>query len=211
MSVCSLGQLQSLSHPDVYVPIGQWNNPALQSRGAALGLHGIGRLKPGVTIEQAQADLDRVMRDLAAAYPETNRGNGAKLVPLKERMVGGIGPILWMLLGAVGFVLLIACVNVSNLLLARSTGRTREFAIRAALGAGRWRLLRQSLTESILLALAGGGLGLLVAGWGTQAALGVLPTTLPRAEEVGLDAPRPDLHPGHFAAHRDSVRPGSGA
>ena len=169
------------------MPIGQWNNPALQNRSAALGLHGIGRLKPGVTIEQAQADLDRVMRNLADAYPEANRGNGAKLVPLKERMVGDIGPILWMLLGAVGFVLLIACVNVSNLLLARSTGRTREFAIRAALGAGQWRLLRQSLTESTLLALAGGGLGLLVAGWGTQAALGALPTTLPRAEEVGLD------------------------
>ncbi len=92
-----------------------------------------------------------------------------------------------MLLGAVGFVLLIACVNVSNLLLARSTGRTREFAIRAALGAGQWRLLRQSLTESTLLALAGGGLGLLIAAWGTQAALNMLPSTLPRAEEIWLD------------------------
>jgi predicted permease len=173
---------------DVYVPIGQWNNPVLKVRSAALGLHGIGRLKPGVTIEQAQSDLDRVMRELAAVYPDTNKGNGAKIVPLKERMVGNIQSILWMLLGAVGFVLLIACVNVSNLLLARSTGRTREFAIRAALGAGRWRLLRQSLTEALLLALAGGGLGLLVAGWATQSALRVLPTTLPRAEEVGLDA-----------------------
>jgi len=172
---------------DVYVPIGQWNSPALQNRGAALGLHGIGRLKPGVTIEQAQSDLDRVMRNLAAAYPATNKGNGAKLVPLKERLVGDIRPTLLLLLGAVGFVLLIACLNVSNLLLARSTGRTREFAIRAALGAGQWRLLRQSLTESTLLALTGGGLGLLVAGWGTQAALGALPTALPRAEEVGLD------------------------
>ena len=172
---------------DVYVPIGQWNNPALKSRGAGLGLHGIGRLKPGVTIEQGQADLDRVMGTLATAYPDTNRGNGAKVTALKERIVGDIGPTLWMLLGAVGFVLLIACVNVSNLLLARSTGRTREFAIRAALGAGRWRLLRQSLTESMLLALAGGGLGLVVASWGTHAALAVLPTTLPRATEVGLD------------------------
>lgn len=172
---------------DVFVPIGQWNSPALKRRGAALGLHGIGRLKPGVTVEQGEADLDRIMNDLAVAYPETNKGNGAKVSPLKERIVGNIGPILWMLLGAVGFVLLIACVNVSNLLLARSTGRTREFAIRTALGAARWRLLRQSLTESMLLALTGGMLGLIVAGWATQAALAALPTTIPRAAEVGLD------------------------
>jgi predicted permease len=173
---------------DVYVPIGQWNNPALKSRGAALGLHGIGRLKPGVTVEQGQADLNSVMGRLAATYPDTNRGNGAKVSSLKERMIGDIGPTLWLLLGAVGFVLLIACVNVSNLLLARSTSRTREFAIRAALGAGRWRLLRQSLTESLLLALFGGGLGLIFAGWGTHAAIAVLPTTLPRASEVALDS-----------------------
>lgn len=172
---------------DVYVPIGQWDNPALQNRSVALGLHGIGRLKDGVTIEQAQSDLDRVMRNLAEAYPATNKNNGAKVIPLKERMVGNIRPILWMLLGAVGFVLLIACVNVSNLLLARSTVRTREFAIRAALGASRGRLLRQSLTESILLAMLGCGIGIVVAEWGTRAALNVLPTTLPRAEEIRLD------------------------
>ena len=177
-----------LRNVDVYVPIGQWNNPALKSRSAALGLHGIGRLKPGVTVEQAQSDLNRVMRDLAATYPDTNKGNGSKIIPLKERMVGDIRSILLMLLGAVGFVLLIACVNVSNLLLARSTGRTREFAIRASLGAGQWRLLRHSLTESLLLALSGGLLGLVVAGWGTQIALRLLPTTLPRAEEIRLDA-----------------------
>lgn len=173
---------------DVFVPIGQWETPALKSRGAGLGLHGIGRLKPGVTIEQGQADLNAVMGRLAETYPDTNRGNGSKVSSLRERMIGGIGPTLWMLLGAVGFVLLIACVNVSNLLLARSTGRTREFAIRAALGAGRWRLLRQSLTESMLLALMGGGMGLVFAAWGTQAAISVLPTTLPRAAEVGLDS-----------------------
>jgi predicted permease len=173
---------------DVYVPMGQWNNSGLQDRSAGLGLRGIGRLKPGVTLAQAQADLDGVMRRLAEAYPEANRGNGAALIPLKERLVGDVGPILWMLLGAVGFVLLIACVNVSNLLLARATGRTREFAIRAALGAGQWRLLRQSLTESILLALAGGGLGLLLAALGTRAILNALPAGLPRADEIGLDA-----------------------
>jgi predicted permease len=172
---------------DVYVPIGQWGSGALKSRSAALGLHGIGRLKPGVTIEQARSDLNRVMADLAVAYPETNRGNGATIIPLKEQVVGNIRPILLMLFGAVGFVLLIGCVNVSNLMLARSTGRSREFAIRSALGAGRRRLLRQSLTESTLLGLAGGALGLIVAGWGTKLALTALPTTLPRAEEVGLD------------------------
>ena len=180
-------QVNNFRAADVYVPIGQWNNPALRNRGAALGLQGIGRIKPGVTVEQAETDLNRVMRGLAAAYPETNRNNGAKLVPLKQRMVGSVGTTLWMLLGAVGFVLLIACVNVSNLLLARSTGRTREFAIRAALGAGQWRLLRQSLTESTLLALSGGGLGLLIAALSTKAALEALPTTLPRAEQIGLD------------------------
>lgn len=176
-----------LADVDVYVPIGQWNNLALQSRSAALGLHGIGRLKPGVTVAQAQADLDRVMRDLAAAYPATNRGNGAKIIPLKERLVGDLRSILLLLLGAVGFVLLIACLNVSNLTLARSTARKREFAIRTALGAGQGRLLRQSLTESTLMALAGGTLGLLVAEWGTRAALAVLPTALPRADEVHID------------------------
>jgi predicted permease len=172
---------------DVYVPMGQWNNTGLQNRSAGMGLQGIGRLKPGVTLAQAQSDMDGVMRRLAETYPEANRGVGATVIPLKERLVGDVGPSLWMLLGAVGFVLLIACVNVSNLLLARATGRTREFAIRAALGAGRGRLLRQSLTESVLLALAGGGLGLLFAAIGARAALNALPTGLPRSDEVGLD------------------------
>ncbi len=173
---------------DVYVPIGQWTNPGLKNRAVGLGLHGIGRLKPGVTVEQGQSDLNRVMQALALAYPDTNKGNGSRVISLKETQVGGIRPILWLLLGSVAFVLLIACVNVSNLLLARSTSRTREFAIRAALGASRRRLLRQSLTESTLLALAGGALGLVVAGWGSQLALKVLPTALPRAEEIRLDA-----------------------
>jgi len=172
---------------DVFVPIGQWNNPMLRNRGAALGLHGMGRLKPGVTVDQAQADLNRVMQNLAITYPDTNKGNGSKVGPLKERLVGDIRGTLWLLLGAVAFVLLIACVNVGNLLLARATGRRREFAIRAALGAGRWQLVRQALTESTTVALTGGALGLVVAGWATQAAIAIIPATLPRASEVRVD------------------------
>jgi predicted permease len=179
------------SFPDnqeVFVPLGQWNNPLLNHRGAGLGIHGMGRLKPGVTIRQAQADMDSVTSSLAAIYPDADKGIGARLIPLRGAMVGRFQPILLMLLAAVGFVLLIACVNVANLLLARSTSRTREFALRAALGAARSRVIRQLLTECILLSLVGGGLGLLLAAWGTRAALGILPEALPRAEQVGVDA-----------------------
>ncbi len=182
-----LPKIYSASSADVYVPIGAWNSQALQNRSAALGIHGIGRIKPGVTFAQAQADLDRVMRSLAEQYPANNKGHGAKIVRLKERLVGAVEPILLMLFAAVGLVLLIACVNVSNLMLARATGRTREFAIRAALGAGRWRLLRQSLIESTMLALIGGAAGLLIAAWATTAAIKSLPTALPRQDEIQLD------------------------
>ena len=179
---------RSVRITEVFVPIGQWNNPLLPRRGAGLGIHGVGRIKPGVTVDQATADLERISQNLATAFPDTNNGITASMIPLRKDMLGNVQPILLVLFGAVGFVLLIACVNVANLLLARSTGRAREFAIRSALGAGQGRLVRQLLTESILLALAGGAIGLMVAQWATSAALSIVPAELPRAAEIRIDA-----------------------
>ena len=173
---------------DVYVPVGEYNEPKFYGdRGAGWGLDAIGRLKPGVTLQQAREDMERVSRDLTAAYPDVNSGKKANVLSLKDEMVGNMGPILLILLGAVAFVLLISCVNVANLLLARSTARQNEFAIRIALGAGQHRVIRQLLTESLLLSFIGGALGLVVAKFGTTAALAAVPRTLPRAEDIGLD------------------------
>jgi predicted permease len=173
---------------DVYTPIGQWNDPSFHDRRIVFSSGMVGRLKPGVTLSMAKADMGNVARNLAAAYPEADKGLGATLVSMKEDMVGNVQPLLLLLLGAVGFLLLIACANVANLLLARSIGRSREFAIRAALGASHSRVIRQLLTESILLAGLGGALGLWFAFWGTKAVLGTLPAALPRATEVSMDS-----------------------
>lgn len=182
------GHITGLSVTDVYVPIGQWNDPTFRDRRVSMGMNSIGRLKPGVSIEQARADMNRVANNLAAAYPEADKGSGVTLVPLKKDVVGDVRGILLVLLGAVSFVLLIACANVANLLLARSTGRAREFAIRSALGASPVRVVRQLLTESVLLSLAGGCIGLALAKVGTKLILAALPGTLPRVEEISLDA-----------------------
>src|ERR1700690_3622591 len=173
---------------DIYAPIGQWNDPSFRDRRIDMSAHAIGRLKPGVTLSQAKADMEAVAQNLAAAFPEADKDAGITLVSMKEDIVGNVQPFLIVLLAAVGFLLLIACANVANLLLARSMGRSREFAIRAALGANHLRVIRQLLTESILLAGIGGALGLLLAFWGTKAVLGALPGALPRASEVSLDS-----------------------
>jgi predicted permease len=170
----------------VYLPIGQWREHTFWDRRDPKKMDGVARLKAGVTLAQAQSNMDAIAAHLAQEYPNADKGTGVTLVPLKQDVVGNIRPFLLLLLGAVGFVLLIACVNVANLLLARSTGRTREFAVRAALGASKGRMIRQLLAESLLLAFAGGALGLALAAWGTQAALGLLPEALPRASEVHL-------------------------
>jgi predicted permease len=173
---------------DVFTPIGQWNDPSFLDRRVDMSAHAIGRLKPGVTLAQASADMDTVARNLAAAYPESDKSVGIALYPLKEDLVGNVRPFLLVLLAAVGFLLLIACANVAGLLLARSARRSGEFAIRVALGAQPGRVMRQLLTESLILAGFGGTLGLLLAFFGTRAAVGLLPGALPRANEVALDA-----------------------
>lgn len=171
----------------VYVPIEQWNSVGLRTREEHPGLRVVGRLRPGVAIDVAQADIASIANELARQYPKTNAGHGAKVLRMRDDMVGYIRPTLLLLVGAVGFVLIIACANVANLLLARSAARKREFAIRAALGADRGRVVRQLLTESVLLSLGGAAIGLLLARWGTSLVLAAAPGSLPRSAEIGID------------------------
>jgi len=157
-------------------------------------LTAVARLKPGVTVAAAQTEMDRITVKILQDSPPgmrdylTNAGWGCVLVPLKENVVGDSGKALLVLLGAVGFVLLVACANVSGLQLARAATRQREIAIRTALGAGRWRLIRQLLTESLMLGAVGGALGVLVASWGVDLLIRIRPANLPRLEEVRLDS-----------------------
>jgi predicted permease len=175
------------SKPDVMVPIGNADALWRTNREMRSGTYVVGRLRSGVSVAAARSDLAPIASRLAEAYPKANAAHTINVKPLLEDVVGDVRGNLLLLLGAVGFVLLIACVNVANLLLVRAASRQKEVAVRAALGASRWRMTRQLLTESVCLAGAGGALGLLVALWGMTSLVAALPGSLPRAEVVRMD------------------------
>ena len=171
---------------DVWSPVG-FSSSARTPRGRWICV--VGRVKDGVSMAQAQQDMTRVHAELTRRFPAFNTGWTANVVPLREQLTGDVRPALWVMLGAVGFVLLIACANVGNLVLARATARQRELAVRAALGAGRGRLIRQMLAESVLLSLVGAAAGLVLAWWAMLALRTTVAERLPiaRLEEVGID------------------------
>jgi len=173
------------THAEAWVPLNLGRRVS-DRRGQSLRV--FARLKPGVTLEQAQADMEKINRQLAEQHPRENEGLTVSVDPLHEKVVGRSRPALLIILGAVGFVLLIACANVANLSMSKSALRRREIAVRIALGAGRWRVVRQLLTESLVLSLAGGAAGLLLASWSNTALASLGPDTLPRVRTASLDA-----------------------
>jgi predicted permease len=172
---------------DVYIPLGR-GDPLIRNSRTVHDLVSIALLKPDVSVGQARAEMNSVQGRIDQLNPATERGLGTYIVPLKRFFIGDLGGTLALLLGAVGLVLLIACANVANLLLARSAVRTREFAVRLALGASRAQIVRQLVSESLLLSLIGGALGLVVAKWGLNAVRATVPD-LPRIANVGLNVP----------------------
>jgi putative ABC transport system permease protein len=172
--------------PDVWVSVRVVNPIAAQFRGVHF-LRTYIRLKPGVSLSQALGEMEGIDQWLSQQYPEENKGRRTVLLSLHERVVANTRSALLILLGAVGLVLLIACANFANLLLARAAGRRQEIVIRAALGAGRWRLIKQMLTESTLLAVLGGAGGLLLAKWGVDLLTALKPANLPRLSSIGID------------------------
>ena len=152
---------------EIYAPLPM--TPELMKNRSSHGYYVVGRLKPGASIEGSQAEIDNIMARLEQQFPETNKGWGATVFPIVADTVRLYDTALWVMMAAVGFVLLIACANVANLMLARASGRQREIALRTALGASRWRIVRQLLTESVIVALIGGALGMLIGFWGIDA------------------------------------------
>jgi len=173
-----------LMNVDLFVPV-PYGDRHRNSRGRSLSV--VARLKPGVTLDAAQAEMTGIARQVEQELPDFTQGWGANVVPLREQLSGSLRPALLILLGAVGFVLLIVCSNVANLMLARATGRAREWAVRTAVGASRGRLVRQLLTESVLLAVLGGGAGILLGAWAVNGMQSLLPAELARFTDVQLD------------------------
>ncbi|MGH9836977.1 MAG: ABC transporter permease [Blastocatellia bacterium] len=174
---------------DVYVPISLFlvPNTGLTDRGSSLGLYAVARLKPGARLEQANSEMAGLGAQLAQEYPAVNSGKSAMAERLQDVMSENVRQSLWVLLGAVGFILLIACVNVANLLLVRTADRQKEIAVRLALGAGRGRIIRQLLSESLLIALLGGVVGLLMGRWMLDGLLALAPENTPQLSRVSLD------------------------
>ena len=172
---------------DLWIPMNFDSDPEMKQRYAHF-LRPIGRLKPGVSLDQAQADMDLIGAQLEKQFPESNTGWNLRLVSLREQIVGGSRTIVFILFGAVAFVLLIACANVANLLLVRAAARQREIALRTALGASRFRIMRQMITESLLLAICGGVLGTLLATWGVSLLVELAETSIPPTVQVKIDA-----------------------
>lgn len=181
-------EIEGYGTPEIFEPLGYALTDPFACRDCQ-HLQLIARLKPGVAPAQAHAELNTIMADLVRHYPASYPPQArVAFEPLRDHIVGRAGTALWVLMGAVGFVLLIACVNVANLMLARATGRTREMALRAALGAARWRLIRQLITESLLLAVAGGIAGVLLGWWCTSRLALLAPKEVPRLNEIHMDA-----------------------
>jgi putative ABC transport system permease protein len=172
---------------DVWLPLGLFVQTFPAARGAHPGLTVVGKLKPGIPVARAAADMDAIARRLEQQYPMSNADHTVVVQPYYEQIVENIRPALVTLSVAVGFVLLIACANLANLMFARSDARQREIAIREALGASRWRVFQQLLTESVLLAVGGGALGALLAWWGVRAFVASGPTIVPRIDTVAVD------------------------